>query len=650
MVIVLDNAESILDPQGADARKIYAVVEELSQFDNICTCITSRISTIPPDCKRFDVPMLSTDAARDAFYRIYDSADRSDLIDRILEQLDFHPLSITLLATVAHQNKWDTNRLSREWERRRTGVLQTKHSNSLAAAIELSLASPMFLELGPDARALLGVVAFFPQGVDENNLEWLFPTISNRTVIFDDFCILSLAYRSSGFFTMLAPLRDYLSPKDPGVSPLLCATKERYFARISVNIFPGEPNFEESQWITSDDVNVEHLLDVFTTVDRDSHGVWDACAYFMGHLFWHKRRLTVLGPKIEGLPDNHPSKPACLIILARLFDSVGNWVEQKRLIVYALDIQRERGSEDEVAGALMVLSDTNRMIDLHEEGIQQAREALEIYERLGNTRQQADCLRKLALLLGSDNQLDAAEEAAFRAISLLPEEGRQYRVCQSHFALGDIYRFSGETEKSIHHFEAVAGIASASNWSNDLFWAHYNLAHLFCDQGRFGDAQAHVEHAKSHAINNKHHLGLAAETQAGIWHRQDRLEEAKSEAMRAADIFGKLGAAKDVERCRKLLRATEKELDTPVVSGQSCFNCELLKILPLPACTNCPSGSTDNYARSFKLVLPGVTIHRRLVPSSTFLVLHVYHPTARRRLLCYIQTWLFGAPVVCGVV
>ena len=583
MVIVLDNAESILDPKVADAQKIYAVVEELSQFDNICTCITSRISTIPPDCKRLDVPTLSMGAARDTFYGIYDSEDRSDLVGGILEQLDFHPLSITLLATVAHQNRWDMGRLSREWERRRTSVLQTQHNKSLAAAIELSLGSPMFQGLGPDARALLGIIAFFPQGVDENNLEWLFPTISNGTDIFDKFCILSLTYRSNGFVTMLAPLRDYLSPEDPGASPLLCETKKHYFSRLSVAINPEEPNFIESQWIKSEDVNVEHLLDVFTTVDANSEDFWEVCGAFIVYLILHKPRPTILGPKIEGLPDDHGAKPGCLLILAKLLDSVGNWVEQKRLLVCALDLWRERGSDGDVGSALMMLSETNRIIGLHEEGIQQAREALEIYERLSDTEQQANCLIRLANLLNSDGQFDAAEEAAFCAIALLPKEGDQYQVCNSHRVLGEIYQSKGEIEKAIHHFEIALAIATHFNWSGSLFWANHRLARLFRGEGRFDDAQAHLEHAKSHAVDDTYNMACAMEEQAWLWYRQHKLEEARTEVLRVADVFDEIGAANDVEDCRELLRVIERELDT--ASGQSDFDCacELL-----PAYTNSP--------------------------------------------------------------
>ena len=289
ILIILDNAESILDPRGTDAAKIYALVEELSRMETISLCITSRISTIPPECEIFDVPTLSMKAARDIFYSVYKKREQSDLIGNVLEQLDFHPLSIALLATVAHQNRWGTDRLTREWKNRRTSVLQTEHNKSFAAAIELSLASPLFRDLGPDARAVLGVVAFFPQGVNENNIDWLFPTIPNGTDIFDKFCILSLTYRSNGFVTMLAPLRDYLSPRDPKLSSLLCATKECYFTRMTADVDPEKPNFGETRWITLEDVNVEHLLDVFTTIDKDSDGIWKACTKFMEHLYWHKQ-------------------------------------------------------------------------------------------------------------------------------------------------------------------------------------------------------------------------------------------------------------------------------------------------------------------------------------------------------------------------
>ena len=576
MLIVLDNAESILDPQGADAQEIYAAVEELSRFSNICVCITSRISTTPPDCKHLNVPTLSTDAAHDTFYRVYDSDDRSNLVNSILEQLDFHPLSITLLATVARQNQWDMKRLAREWEERRTSVLQTEHNASLAATIELSLASPLFRELGPDARALLGVVAFFPQGVDENNLNWLFPTISNRTDIFNKFCVLSLTYRSNGFVTMLAPLRDYLCPKDPTSSPLLCTTKEYYFDRMSVSLNPNEPGFVKTQWIRSEDANVEHLLEVFTTIDVDSGSVWRVCAYFMRHLLSHKHRLVVLKPKIEGLPEDHSSKPECLFELSRLFDMVGNQVECKRLLTCVLKLERERGNDHQVARTLKHLAEANYHVGLTEQGVQLAREALEISERLGDRVLQAQCSIVLAWLLCLDDQLDAAEEAAFQAIDLFPEKGEEYRVCQSHRIIGDIYQRKGEIEKAIHHSEVALGIASPFDWHLEPFWIHYKLAWSFYYEGRLEEAQTHIGHAKSHTVNSVLNLGYAMEVQAHVWHRQQRFEEARCEALRAMDVYEKFRVTKSLWDCRKLLQDIQDELDNEAASDRSDFDCELL--------------------------------------------------------------------------
>ena len=566
MLIVLDNAESVLDPQGTDAQDIYDVVEELCQFRNICFFITSRISTIPPACDSINIPTLSMEAAHDTFYRIYKSSEQSNLVNDILNQLDFHPLSITLLATVAHHNKWNTDRLTEEWKTQRTGLLHTQHNKSLASAIELSLSSPMFQELGPDAQGLLGVAAFFPQGIDEKNLDWLFPTIPHRRDIFDKFCILSLTYRFDGFITMLAPLRDYLCPKEPMLSPLLCATKEHYFDRLSIGIYPGKPGFEEAQWIASEDVNIEHLLDVFTTVDAKSQYVWDVCSYFMDHLTWHKQRLVVLGPKIEGLPDHHPSKPRCSDGLARLFYLVGSFAECKSLATHTLKLCRRLGDDIGAIQMLRLLAQANGRLGFWKEGIQHGKEVLGICEKLNNAFDLAHALQALAWLLQGNGQLDAAGEIASQGIDLLPGDLNQYLVCQCHNLLGNICRRKGETEKAVKHFEVALSIASSFSWNDEQFWTQYCLVRLFYEQGRFDDAQSHVEHTKSHAVHSAYFLGRAMGLQAGIWRAQFRLEEARSEALRAADLFGKIGATKDLELWRDFVMEIDAEMENPPVT------------------------------------------------------------------------------------
>ena len=318
------------------------------------------------------------------------------------------------------------------------------------------------------------------------------------------------------------------------------------------------PGFRETRWIASEDANVEHLLNVLTSTDANSNGVWKACDDFLRHLYWHKPRQTVLGPKIEVLPDDYPSKPGCLLKLACLFQSLGNNTEQKQLLEHTLRLERERGNNGQVAFILSDLSDANRALGLFKEGGDQAREALEIYERIGDVGTQGDCLAGLASLLCEDGQLDAAEGAAFRAIEILPEKGQEYRVCESHLTLGKIYRSTGEKEKAIHHFKTALTTASPFGWRDLLFWIHYGLARLIRDEDDFDNAHVHIEQAKTYTADDRYPLGRAILLQAWIYYQQNRLEDSAFEALSALEIFERLGSQRCAEGCKDLLQDIEQ--------------------------------------------------------------------------------------------
>ena len=242
-------------------------------------------------------------------------------------------------------------------------------------------------------------------------------------------------------------------------------------------------------------------------------------------------------------------------------------MECKRLLTHALGLWRKRGSDPKVAQVLRLLSDVTQQLGFCKEGIEQVREAIGINERLGDTTMQAMCLIKLTFMLHQDGQLDPAEEAASRAINLIPEKGHEFRLCELHRALGGICRSKGEIEKAISHFKTALEIATPFNWNSILFWNHTSLVALFRDNSRLEDAQAHIERAKLYTINSPYTLAYATWMQAVIWYKQKRLEEARSEALRAVNAFEKLGAVSDVEVCRELFQNIQKKLDIPVLSG-----------------------------------------------------------------------------------
>jgi len=207
---------------------------------------------------------------------------------------------------------------------------------------------------------------------------------------------------------------------------------------------------------------------------------------------------------------------------------------------------------------LGLLSRWRRKLKLYDEGTQRAKEALENFERLGNTAGQAASLIRFAALLHSDKRLDAALETASRAMKLLPEQGEELRVCRCHRLLGNIYGAKGEREKAMDHFEAALAISSKFKWHTQSFRIHKHLAEFHLDEDEFDDAQIHIERSKSHAVEGTYDLGRVMMVQSSIWFRQGRLEDARSEALGALEIFEKLRAAEKVGYCRDFFHKIEE--------------------------------------------------------------------------------------------
>ncbi|KAG1745212.1 P-loop containing nucleoside triphosphate hydrolase protein [Suillus lakei] len=217
-LVVLDNAETFEEASASSALgDIPPAIADIANIPGVVLILTSRSRRNAPNVRWItkDIPPLDLSSAQVVFFQIYQHISHSEAeedIRGLLKELDFHPLSINILANAAQQNGWSPATLLKRWNDRHSKVLDAGKGRlqSLSDTMQLSLSSPSVHNLGEDGHRALAIIAFLPQGLNEDLASDLLPSLPQVDAICDVLCTQSLVYRQDNFLKVLAPIRHYV--------------------------------------------------------------------------------------------------------------------------------------------------------------------------------------------------------------------------------------------------------------------------------------------------------------------------------------------------------------------------------------------------------------------------------------------------------
>ncbi|KAG6824058.1 hypothetical protein H0H92_008159 [Tricholoma furcatifolium] len=313
-LLVLDNAETFLDA-AVDAGRIADAIDGLGALPNVAILITTRTTVLPPNLRwvRIRVPILQESDACKAFKMFYSPTIEHSVVIKLLSAVDFHPLSINLLAQAGVQNEWSPQDLVAAWDRQRSILLESGDGKiqSIAVTIETSINSPSVAKFGDTIRHLLDVIAYLPQGLSRKKLLDILPDVQHVETCADVLRRHSLAYLDGDFITLLAPIRLYFAKgynTNIYKNPLLLKV-QRYY----------ENHYQDRSVIRTNDVNMEHVFSHLLTVPEKTTKALRLTAQFIFNLHDEKPRPISLLPVIMALqdPDQMRSSISCLSFLRR---------------------------------------------------------------------------------------------------------------------------------------------------------------------------------------------------------------------------------------------------------------------------------------------------------------------------------------------
>ncbi|OAX36390.1 hypothetical protein K503DRAFT_858020 [Rhizopogon vinicolor AM-OR11-026] len=324
-LVVLDNAETFEEASGSSAlEKIPPAIADIADIPGVILILTSR--------SRRNSPQRSMDNEGSS------RSDAEEEIKDLLKELEFHPLSINLLANAAQQNNWSPHMLLKRWNHLHSKVLEHGRGKlqSLSFTMQLSLSSPSIRDLGEDGRRTLAIIAFLPQGLNADLASVLLPSLPQVDAICDVLCIQSLVYRQNNFIKMLAPIRHYV--QDSALSPIDTTSLRDIcdFYDHTVEEWSEEQDHHHADIIISDHLNIEHIVAFnLARVSDATNQIYDVCWQFLWCLLCHLPRPTTLSTAIFDIVENPSTrtlKAHCLYYLGALYGALCQVGEKQKAL------------------------------------------------------------------------------------------------------------------------------------------------------------------------------------------------------------------------------------------------------------------------------------------------------------------------------
>ncbi|KZT39844.1 hypothetical protein SISSUDRAFT_1127698 [Sistotremastrum suecicum HHB10207 ss-3] len=449
-LLVIDNAETFwwIPEQRPDVRKVF---EHVSTIPHVTLLLTIRGLEQPLGVRWHPVPfveVLTAASARDAFLAIAPDTESDAQLDSLLKKVDYVPLAITLLASLAQTE--DLGTLDARLGHEKASLLQTGFSDhredNISVSIKLSMDAPP-MQMNPLTLRILSLISYLPSGVSRDLLNALLGA-QNVSPALQILKQLSLAYAPpspSPFITTLSPIRLYTIDHHPMASDDIQSLQTWYISLAHKGVSePGDDDFKSTVGaLTPEKANMEFVLGSMIGSPL-SDDLTSAILDYSNFLYFTIPDGTLLKKLLPCLLHDDAVQAKCLRTLGNILISLNQYPVAVDYLTQAKEMFEKIGSQLGAAQCLQSLGDMRSMQSQYPEAEDSLTQAKEMFEKVGSQLRAAQCLHSLGDIRRMQSQYPEAEDFLMQAKEMFERIGNQLGVAQCLWSLGEIRRMQDQ--------------------------------------------------------------------------------------------------------------------------------------------------------------------------------------------------------------